>query len=400
MKEFGLLTLVNTFDLVAFVISGGLILQAMQKYAAEVTGSELNDLVVNSAFLYCLLSLIPALAIAFFSSIIADFLHAPSLSNLLKLLPILTISHWARRLAYYILLAKEKLFEVFIIDFIPFLIMVVLIISLFSSNKLDTALTVLIVRIISDFGATVVSVKYLKKEIKFNLNINRAWIGKLVSFGKYSFGSTMGNLIHMRVDTLMISYFYDPLILAAYSSARGISEFLRNFVQAANMIVLPRASKLFSKSDLTGVRTIYYKGIVYSLILVLPIALILIIIPNFILFLAYGNKYLDSVNILRLFAICSLISPIGTIGSSVSSGIGKPNYVFVAMCLSVIINVCLNLILIPKYGAIGAAYSTLAALIVGGITITSLIHKKINLSIKEFDKSFLDDFFVWFKINR
>ena len=157
------------------------------------------------------------------------------------------------------------------------------------------------------------------------------------------------------------------------------------------MIVLPRASNLFSKSDLKGVRIIYYKGIVYSLILVLPIALTMILIPNLILYVAYNAKYQDSANILRILALCSLISPFGTIGSSIAGGIGKPNFAFIAMGFAVIMNVGLNLILIPKFGAIGAAYATFIAMIVGGITITVLIHHMINLSITGDNKSFFHE---------
>ena len=398
--EFGLLTLINTFDLVVFAISGGLILQALEKYAAETTGTELDDLITNSVFLYGTLSLVPAVLIAFSSTYIANILNAESLSNLLKLLPLIVISLWSRNLAHFILLAKERLKEVFIVDFVPFLITVILILALYFSNNLNSAMIIIIVRIISNFGATIVILAYLKKDIKLRMNLNKYWINKLLSFGKYSFGTTIGNIIHTRIDTLMIAYFYDPFVLAMYSSARRIADFFRNFVQAANMIVLPRASNLFSKNDLRGVRTIYYKGIIFSLILVLPIALTMILIPNFVLYLAYGSKYQDGANILLLFAICSLISPFGTIGSSVAAGIGKPNFTFIAMWLSVVVNVCLNLVLIPKYGAIGAAYATLVAMIVGGLIITILIHRMVNLSLTVDNKSFVNGLILLFRSKR
>jgi len=54
-------------------------------------------------------------------------------------------------------------------------------------------------------------------------------------------------------------------------------------------------------------------------------------------------------------------------------------------------NVCLNLILIPKFGAIGAGYATLIGMIVGGITITILINQIVNLSIAGHNKSFFNE---------
>ena len=177
--EFGLLTLINTFDLVVFAISGGLILQALEKYAAETTGTELDDLITNSVFLYGTLSLVPAVLIAFSSTYIANILNAESLSNLLKLLPLIVISLWSRNLAHFILLAKERLKEVFIVDFVPFLITVILILALYFSNNLNSAMIIIIVRIISNFGATIVILAYLKKDIKLRMNLNKYWINLL-----------------------------------------------------------------------------------------------------------------------------------------------------------------------------------------------------------------------------
>ncbi len=45
----------------------------------------------------------------------------------------------------------------------------------------------------------------------------------------------------------MIAYFYNPLTLAMYNSAKGIADFFRNFVQAANMIVYQEHQTFFPK---------------------------------------------------------------------------------------------------------------------------------------------------------
>ncbi len=385
-EEFGLLTLINTFEFFVFAFSGGLIFQGLQKYAAEVTGNILDELVSTAVLFYFVLSLIPSLVIVLISPWLAQLLHAETLLHLLKWLPFLVISFWVRRLAYYILLAKEKVKEVFVIDLVPFIIKALIILILWRLGYLDKAKVVVLVIITANIGSTLVSIFYLRKIVKFRLIINMDWVTKLIQFGKYSLGTTIGHFIHTRTDTLMIAYFYNPIALAMYSAAKGIADFFRQFAQAANMIVLPRTSSLFAKNDKKGVRSIFYKGIIYSFILITPIALTILLIPHFILDVAYHGKYSESANILRMFALSSLISPLGTIGSSISGGIGKPNYTFIAIWTSVVVNVGLNLFLIPKFGPIGAAYGTFVAMFVGGTIITFLNHRKVNLSITEEEK--------------
>jgi len=396
--EFGLLALFLTFDLLVFTMSGGVVLQAAQKYAAESSGEILNIIVTNALLLYILLSLVPAFIIMQMADMFARLLHAPGLSILLKWLIAYVVTQWGIKFGYYILLARERVRDVFIMDLIAFFVKWGLLLTLFFAHRLNTSKTVIHVYIFANACGGTVALYFLRRHVKLLKRIEGKWMKKLLSFGKFTFGTNIGNLIHTRVDGLMIAAFYNPVVLAAYIAARRIADFFRHFVQAANMIVLPRVSSLFSKDDISGVRSIYYKGIIYSLIIVLPVVLVLVGIPNLILLLAYGGKYQHSIPVLRLFALCALISPIGSIGSSVSAGIGKPQYTFISIWLSVLINVLLNLWLIPIYGGVGAALATLAAMIAGGVTISLLMHRTIRFSSQKDIQVILREVFGIFKI--
>ncbi|MCG8605955.1 flippase, partial [bacterium] len=380
--EFGILTLFNTIDMGILAVSGGLVFQAMQKYAAESDGDELHELVSNSVFLYAFMSLIPAIIISLSGSLIAKALNAPGLSALLALLPIYVVSQWGRKIAYYLLLAKERVFEVFLLDLVPLIITAFLLLMLFFGGQLNSAKIVIGVKVAANLTAGILSFFLIRRITKLKWILSRDWLTKLLSFGKYTIGTTMGNIVYTRIDTVMITYFFDPVTLAVYNSARGIAEFFKNIVQAANMIVLPRASSFFSKNDTKGVRDIYFKGLAYSIALVVPISLVLLFMPEFILKLAYGGKYDASANILRILAFCALLSPLGSIGSSIAGGVGKPQFTLWAMSISVVINVVLNLLLIPRYGAIGAALATLVSISIGGLVITVLLQKRLTLAPK------------------
>jgi len=381
--EFGLLTLVNTFDLLIFSISGGLVFQALQKYAAEEDGEELSLIVGNSILLYTGITVCLSIIVALLANPIAVFLRAESLAALLRLMPLILVSHLGRKVGYHVLIAKEQVKRVFISDLIPFLVTAFLIIALFFFNALKTALAVIVVIIVANFIGSIINFGFMKKVVHFKFSLDTKWIRKLFDFGKYSFGTTVGDMIHSKIDIFMITYFIDPVAVALYSAAKRIAEFFRNFVQAANIVVLPRASNLFAKRDIAGVRNTYYKGLIYSLVMIAPVTLILILIPNSILYLAYEDKYLESAAVLQIVALSALISPIGTIGSSIAGGVGKPKFTFIAMWISVILNIGLNLLLIPKYGALGAALATLGAMLVGGGAITLMIHRTVNLSFSE-----------------
>ncbi len=388
--EFGLFTLVSTFDMVVFTISGGLVLQALQKYAAEGDREATGVLVTNAALLYMAMSMVPAFLITLFPGVVARIFRADGISPLLRWLPLLVASQWGQQLAFYLLLAVERIRDVFIVDATAFFVRTVLILIAFSMGRLDKAMTVMSIQIVSHIAASVAGAFLVYAQVKPVLRISRHWMKKVLVFGKYSMGTTIGNLLHTRTDALFLSFFYGPAVLALYTAARRIADFFRHFVQAANMVVLPRASHFSARNDHSGVRTIYFKGLIYSAALIIPIMLPLLLFPGFFLHLAYGAKYLKSTAVLQLFAVCAMISPLGTIGSSVASGIGKPGDTFMAIWLSVLINVVLNLIFIPHWGPVGAAWAALAAMTVGGVWITFLVHRNIRLPFSKEKGSFLD----------
>ena len=381
--EFALLTLFITFDMMIFSISGGLVLQALQKYTAETEEGQTDDLISNAVWLYGLLVILPSLCIVILRSGIESILNAEGLALLLMLLPLFIISQWGRKIAYFVLLAREKVRDVFIVDGLAFITKAGLVIAAVWVGMLDKALSVIIIFIISHTIGSLAGVFLLRGHVRLRFKFSPIWTRKILAFGKYTLGTTIGNMIHTRTDTLMISFFYGTSAVALYSAARRIADFFRHFIQAANMIVLPRASLLSAKQDFDGVRSIYNKGLIYSAALIVPVVLPLIIIPGIVILFAYQGRYSESLPILQIFALCTLISPFGTIGSSVASGIGRPQDTCAAIWFSVIVNIALNIVWIPKFGVIGAAYATLVAMIAGGTFITYFVHRQVGLSLSE-----------------
>ena len=81
----------------------------------------------------------------------------------------------------------------------------------------------------------------------------------------------------------------------------------------------------------------------------------MIILPKFVLTLAYGSKYLDASLLLVIFAIGSLFRPFAQIGGNVFDGIGKPNLTFLFTFIGAVFSVACNAVLIPRYGVTSAA---------------------------------------------
>jgi len=104
----------------------------------------------------------------------------------------------------------------------------------------------------------------------------------------------------------------------------------------------------------------------------LSFAIIILVIPlsGFVITLLYGEAYRESVPILNIHIFACPFVFLGVAQSSWTITEGLTFLAFTRTLGSAIINVLLNIILIPHYGGIGAAIAT----VVSYMFATSILH--------------------------
>jgi O-antigen/teichoic acid export membrane protein len=98
----------------------------------------------------------------------------------------------------------------------------------------------------------------------------------------------------------------------------------------------------------------------------------------------FGKEYIAGANVLRLLALGTVFYTISQINNAMLTGIGKPKIVGKIMIFTAILNLIGNLLLIPKYGMMGATISTVVcfAIIMFSSHIALSRHIKTGTDIK------------------
>lgn len=194
-------------------------------------------------------------------------------------------------------------------------------------------------------------------------------------------------MIYTQIDKIMLGQMTDVTTVGIYSAAMTISS-LWIFVPYA-LIASARPIIMTSKNHSEALYIKKYKQLFSSIIWIsIGASIIISLCSSFIVLLIYGNQFIESINILVILIwsrIFSLIGSTRAIWLTVED-LGKFQVVFVG--IGAILNVGLNLLLIPKYGAIGASISTLFAEIVSTF-FAVLIFKKTRPLFKLIIESFL-----------
>ena len=288
---------------------------------------------------------------------------------------IMTIATYATQ-GFHLL--KYKIFVEYILN--PTVIIVSMLFLYFTfSSELAIILPTLFTAIVG----FVVANYFLKKIANVNiLDVNNINFNKKILTYSFPimFTVILGSLLNW-MDILMLGYFTNSETVGLYHPAVRTAGLNQSILIAFSGIFAPMFSKYYAKNDIIGMHHIYKLVTRWILTLVIPV-LILISLFSTKIMLLFGADFLQSSNALIILSIgTSIFAIFGVSGAAlVVSGHQKLNLVnaFIATML----NIILNIILIPKFGIMGAAYATISSMLL--ISIARLIETSIFLKINPF----------------
>ena len=206
-----------------------------------------------------------------------------------------------------------------------------------------------------------VSGEFFFKKIKFNFNIAK----NLLKSGLPLLLSSMAVALYMRVDQIMIQNMIDSRAVGNYAVAVKLSEVFYFFPGIIVNSLFPSVITAKKMSD-----KLYYERFKFLFMLVFVICLIsdliIVVFGKDIIDLLYGEKYLDASKVLIIHIWTGIFVSLGLVSGKWYIIENLENYLFFRTVLGLILNIILNLFLIPILNIEGAAIATLISQIFVG----------------------------------
>ena len=220
------------------------------------------------------------------------------------------------------------------------------------------------------------------------------------NFFKYGLAiaiSSAATIILGDVDTVLLSFFKSVKDVALYNVARPSALLITNTVGPILTLIFPTTSHLWHARNVEGLKEFVRNLHTVLLVITGPLALGLIAFSRQVITVLFGPEYSTASTALTILAIARLLMVFQSIVLSMLPGIGKPMIVTKMIYLGAIINLIIDLVLIPLIGINGAAVGTLIATIVMyGYGITKLNkHIKLKLDFKDLAKISLANMMVY-----
>ncbi len=203
----------------------------------------------------------------------------------------------------------------------------------------------------------------------------KVWLKSALPF---MFIGTM-QLINNRTDIIMLGMFRsieDVGIYRAVVQGAGLVIF---FWGAINTVMAPTISNLYSQKDLKRLQRVVTIATRTILLGTVPIILIMVIAGNWLLATLFGTEFSGGTNALRILCLGQLVNAgTGVVGLLLSMT-GHERDVAIAVFISAMLNIILNLILIPQFGMEGAATATAISLAVTNLLLAWWVYKRIGI---------------------
>lgn len=165
-------------------------------------------------------------------------------------------------------------------------------------------------------------------------------------------------------DAVLLGHFRTTTEVAAFRAILP-SAVLNQFVlQSFTILFTPIASRLFARGDYASINNLYWQTAVWTSVLSFPIFALTFSLASPLTVLLYGESYASSAVLLALLSFGYYFNAALGFNGLTLKVYGKLRYIVVINIVAAVVNVAINLLLIPRYGALGAACGTCGTMVI------------------------------------
>lgn len=217
------------------------------------------------------------------------------------------------------------------------------------------------------------------------------------------FSMTIATTIYTNIDMVMLGIMRSDYDVGIYDASTKLKTVAIAAVSSLGAVLLPRVTSLIAQGKIAEFKNISEKAL--NLIAIFSLSLMAYVWINSATLISIfsGEKFAESVPVLKILTpTFFLIGMTNIIGIQMLLPMGKEKMVLASEIAGAVMDLIINILLIPHYGAIGAAVGTLVAEVVVLIVQAYACRKYVvdiltNIQFKKiFVAGVFASFFAWF----
>jgi O-antigen/teichoic acid export membrane protein len=174
----------------------------------------------------------------------------------------------------------------------------------------------------------------------------------------FPFGLTaLSGMIYTYTDSIMLSIFQGNEVVGWYNASYRLVLMLLFIPNVINITIFPVMSRYFTSSEVF-LKLLYAKYLKFLLILCIPIGIGTTLIADKIILFVFGEMFVNSIISLQILIWTIVITFAGAAFIKLLESTNKQRVVTKVSLICVVVNISLNLLLIPCFSYIGSSIAT------------------------------------------
>ena len=269
----------------------------------------------------------------------------------------------------------------------PLLLIIILLTVVLFSPKTISAKDAVLVNVASTVIAFAVGAWLLRREKPRQLLLkpqpqykSKAWLKSILPL---SLLEGVG-IINVQTDIVMLGLLGTTVDVGLYRVASQGAMITTLGLTAVAMAVMPFFTRFYAQGDLIKLSRTAVISARASMLLAVPAALVFIFYGDSVLTLAFGQDFAKGYAVLVILTVVQLINAMFGTSGRLLNMTGHEQDTLKGMAAAAVCNVLLNFMLIPLYGAEGAAWATGSSILLRNIILWSMVYHRLGIDTSIF----------------
>lgn len=187
-------------------------------------------------------------------------------------------------------------------------------------------------------------------------------VRELFGFSIPLLSTEMAVVLRGSVAVIMLEYFHSTLAVAEYRAVLPVAGLNLLVFEAFSFLFVPVASRMLARGDRESISELYWQTAIWISVLSFPIFALTCSLAEPLTILLFGERYAGAGLLLALLAVGHYFNAALGFNAATLRVYGSIRFIVVSEMVAAILAIVLSLVLIRRYGALGAAMGTTASL--------------------------------------